>query len=804
MRTLPYIIILVLVALFALFGFIETVFSAEQPQWRVIEGNAHLIYPRIATAERVKDIMYEDVNLAIQPSGYATATLPGYTININPRFVVSHDLVTWAADYIPAGTEVHYSVKDGVIKKIIDFGRMAAAFKILAGTEYQGYISSASFTIFADKRPNFIVANGQRYALNEVFSATSLRVGRKEYLQPTAGWDVPELTQKGFYYYDGRGTFRVCFPWESHIQNCTWFDPAFTNQAQIYNSIVAKTLLLNASLNILDTIAYQPSPGTNYNNFTFTEVKGLSGVNVRGWVQLPGIQSATLGYSALFWRVSNASMEWLAASITGTQTIILYKGTTKFNTTVLTYTNMPALGTYQFSQTPTSGTNTFSASAFTVLMDDYFRDAWHWSYGFTMVSSNEGGGVDADVPYYSADTSVVGRRPNLRIQLVPRNPATSIVRAGLRTATQAIINVTGVDSQFQYRLNRGSVSVLSASLTATAKADGSSDILINIPADYDYMVQVGRDSVWCTPITLHPAGGATDISSLPTLAQLNTEIASVTMDTRSVQGGWIASVSSNITNASAYLDALIKFNGNILGSTDFASWSIDGEGNFNEGARLTLRGMSDTSAEPNIHIAITKSNGTQDVLYGTYKVPVLSASNSITHFVYAFANVGGVTSYEHAYNYYLAPKSATGHFVLNAQVDHLPWRKNIRGSWNVKENDVDTSALATSDALSDYGDRLWPANAMRDATVAFSAVAWNGREAGIYNVITSRNVPEGGVYGVEVKSVTGALERHVADYDEETNRIRRWYPVPAAQSLLQFAATAGEIGVASLTVASQY
>src|SRR3990167_9364906 len=772
--------------------------AAERPQRQTFSG--------IGTVDRFAD-------------GHAQVKFQGLTAQVYPAFAISPSTGTpaFSPRYSPAADEVHFVSdiqSDGgkVLKKLISLGRRTITSLLPNdATSVPQILSSARFTLSGIDPSNGIAAQAVGESTFSVFNVTesffcwAIQVNDAMKLErPTAGWDVPELKQHGFYWYNGAGSFYVCFPWDSYIQNCTWFDPAFTSQVQIYNSIAAKTLLINASLSILDTISYQPSPGTNYNNFTFTEVKGLSGVNVRGWVQLPGIQSATLGYSALFWRVSNASMEWLAASITGTQTIILYKGTTKFNTTVLTYTNMPALGTYQFSQTPTSGTNTFSASAFTVLMDDYFRDAWHWSYGFTMVSSNEGGGVDADVPYYSADTSVVGRRPNLRIQLVPRNPATSIVRAGLRTATQAIINVTGVDSQFQYRLNRGSVSVLSASLTATAKADGSSDILINIPADYDYMVQVGRDSVWCTPITLHQAGGATDISSLPTLAQLNTEIASVTTDTRNVQGGWIASVSSNITNASAYLDALIKFNGNILGSTDFASWSIDGEGNFNEGARLTLRGMSDTSAEPNIHIAITKSNGTQDVLYGTYKVPVLSASNSITHFVYAFANVGGVTSYEHAYNYYLAPKSATGHFVLNAQVDHLPWRKNIRGSWNVKENDVDTSALATSDALSDYGDRLWPANAMRDATVAFSAVAWNGREAGIYNVITSRNVPEGGVYGVEVKSVTGALERHVADYDEETNRIRRWYPVPAAQSLLQFAATAGEIGVASLTVASQY
>src|SRR3990167_9956466 len=572
-------------------------YAAERTQRQTFSG--------IGTVDRFAD-------------GHAQVKFQGLTAQVYPAFAISPSTgtPTFSPRDSPAADEVHFVSdiqSDGgkVLKKIISLGRRTITSLLPNdATSVPQILSSARFTLsgmdvsdgIVLQYPGAIDSTGNPlYVLHPITEATfcwAIQVNDDMKLErPTAGWDVPELKQRGFYWYNGAGSFYVCFPWNSYIQNCTWFDPAFTSQVQIYNSIAAKTLLINASLSILDTISYQPSPGTNYNNFTFTEVKGLSGVNVRGWVQLPGIQSATLGYSALFWRVSNASMEWLAASITGTQTVMFYKGTTKFNTNVLTYTNMPALGTFQFSQTPTSGTNTFSASAFTILVDDFFRDAWHWSYGFTMVSSNEGGGVDADVPYYSADTSVVGRRPNLRIQLVPRNPATSIVRAGLRTATQAIINVTGVDSMFQYRLNRGSIFVLSASLTATVKADGSYDVLLNIPADYDYMVQVGRDSVWCTPITLHQAGGATDISSLPTLAQLNTEIASVTIDTRSVQGGWIASVSSNITNASAYLDALIKFNGNILGSTDFASWSIDGEGNFNEGARLTLRGMSDTSAE---------------------------------------------------------------------------------------------------------------------------------------------------------------------------------------------------------------
>ena len=496
--------------------------AAERPQRQTFSG--------IGTVDRYSD-------------GHAQVKFQGLTAQVYPAFAISPSTGTpaFSPRYIPAADEIHFvsdTQADGgiVLKKIVSLGRRTISSLLPNdATSVPQILSSARFTLSGIDPSNGIAAQAvgestfSIYGVTESFFCWAIQVNDDMKLErPTAGWDVLELKQHGFYWYNGAGAFYVCFDWLGPAQICTWFDPAFVSA--LPNLLIAKTLLFNATNQIKDTFINQADPTLNYNSNTAVQIRGNNaGSNQRGGWQFTSVNSSTtaMNYNALFWMVKNASLQVNRSGTTGTQNIYWYKGAANWNSSVVTYNAPFSLGAFQFASTPTSGTNTISASAFTTLMDDQFRGAYPWGYGLIGVSSNEGGAVDAYTIYSSADHTTLGLRPSLGIQVFPRNPSTSIVRAGLRTATQAIINVTGVDSMFQYRLNRGSISVLSASLTATAKADGSYDVLLNIPADYDYMVQVGEGSVWCAPITLHPAGGATDISSLPTLAQLNTEISGV-------------------------------------------------------------------------------------------------------------------------------------------------------------------------------------------------------------------------------------------------------------------------------------
>src|SRR3990167_4331096 len=519
--------------------------AAERPQRQTFSG--------IGTVDRFAD-------------GHAQVKFQGLTAQVYPAFAISPSTGTpaFSPRDSPAADEVHFVSdiqSDGgkVLKKLISLGRRTITSLLPNdATSVPQILSSARFTLSGIDPSNGIAAQAvgestfSIFGVTESFFCWAIQVNDDMKLErPTAGWDVPALKQHGFYWYNGAGSFYVCFSWESHIQNCTWFDPAFVSI--VPNVLIAKTLIFNATNQIIDTDTRQGDPTTNFNAATLLHVWGQASTNMRLWTQYPCIANSTtsIGFNATFWKVINASEQIGRSATSGAQNVMVYKGGTLYNSAALIYNNMPALGTYLFSFTPQAGTNTISASAFTTLCDDIFRGVQSWDKGLTFVSTVEGGGP-AYTQFYSADHTTVGLRRNLRIQVVPRNPSTSIVRAGLRTATQAIINVTGVDSQFQYRLNRGSVSVLSASLTATVKADGSSDILLNIPADYDYMVQTGRDSGWWAPITLHPAGGATDISSLPTLAQLNTEIVGVSDVVRNKLDQYF--ITWNPVNANTLLD----------------------------------------------------------------------------------------------------------------------------------------------------------------------------------------------------------------------------------------------------------
>ena len=141
--------------------------DAAQPQWRVIEGNAHLIYPRIAMAERPQRQTFSGIGTVDRYSdGHAQVKFQGLTAQVYPAFAVSPSTgtPTFSPRYSPVVNEVRYvqdTQQDGgiVLKKIIDLGRRTIASLLPNdATSVPQILSSARFTLSGIDPSNGIAA----------------------------------------------------------------------------------------------------------------------------------------------------------------------------------------------------------------------------------------------------------------------------------------------------------------------------------------------------------------------------------------------------------------------------------------------------------------------------------------------------------------------------------------------------------------------------------------------------------------------------------------------------------------------
>ena len=320
-------------------------------------------------------------------------------------------------------------------------------------------------------------------------------------------------------------------------------------------------------------------------------------------------------------------------------------------------------------------------------------------------------------------------------------------------------------------------------------------------------MQTGRDSVWCTPITLHPAGGATDISSLPTIAQLNTEIESVTTDNRSwtagrlsnatvTIGGWIQSTSNAAIFGTAILD-----------SSGFDLTGISGVQRNDGGVRINVEGISASSSKPKCSILMTQFNGSSDVIFGAYNDKSWSQADTFTYTSYGFSNINGATQFKHIFSQTLSANSATGEYHIQVVVGDGTFTKAYERILNLNSWDVDTSGLLTSSAFSTALSPLVAGNYVRQATLYYCNVTIERATAALYNSIHARYIPAGMLFGQTSQDQDGVFKHVVFDYDEQNGRIRRGYDLsqwslPAAQQTVLGYASA-KIGLGSMTLASR-
>src|SRR3990167_6046788 len=212
-------LIFLLVYFWSIFYGSPDVDAAERPQRQTFSG--------IGTVDRYSD-------------GNAQIKFQGLTAQVYPAFAISPSTgtPTFSPRYSPAADEVHFvsdTQADGgvVLKKIISLGRRTISSLLPNdATSVLQILSSAQFALSGIDPSNGIAAQAvgestfSIFGVTESFFCWAIQVNDDMKLErPTAGWDVPELVQHGFYWYNGAGAFYVCFSWESHIQNCTWFDP---------------------------------------------------------------------------------------------------------------------------------------------------------------------------------------------------------------------------------------------------------------------------------------------------------------------------------------------------------------------------------------------------------------------------------------------------------------------------------------------------------------------------------------------------------------------------------------------------
>jgi len=411
--------------------------AAEQPQWRVIEGNAHLIYPKIALAERVTSKVVGQAVVNKYPDGHAKLAYPDYEGIVWPALEVC-DATTWSFSpvYIPEATEIYYIERDGKTIKLIDFTYHDARLPertirdaIDVPLSPAKLISTSRFQIIKAPVGVTIVANDQEYAVTESFIAESITLGRDLRLErPTAGVGS-EIRAYGFYYYSA-GVFRTVFYLTNNFLDCEWVDPELTVRGAPY---------------IKDTFIQKSSPTTdqrnNANGWIF-----LSGNAASGWsevlIQFDPIWLNLSSYLPADWQISQATLSLFQTYLgtIGTHEAYLHFPVGKEWDNSLPF-NWNSAGEIRAVSGPPKAvvalgsqgaSDTISNVTFTEKMDAWFRGAANWREGI-ILSSTYTGAVDNRTWWAGIESAT--NKPTLQVFVTPRSATQRATLAQLNEAT---------------------------------------------------------------------------------------------------------------------------------------------------------------------------------------------------------------------------------------------------------------------------------------------------------------------------------------------------------------------------------
>ena len=281
---------------------------------------------------------------------------------------------------------------------------------------------------------------------------------------------------------------------------------------------------------------------------------------------------------------------------------------------------------------------------------------------------------------------------------------------------------------------------------------------------------------------------------------INTEIAQATSDNRSFNTARIANATALFNTRISSVSDAVKFGAGILQASDVAMLDLNVNGTYENGYTVSIFGLSLESAEPNIVIVLSQHTGVTDIVYGTYKAPLYSATNSFTYYSTAFKVINGVTSYKKVWSHSFAAESATGFFQITAEVSNGTLRKKVGGNFNVTQYSIDTSQLITLTTFKNYLNPMYAHANITNVTLYTSMVTIARATAGL-SVATSRYVPANAVYGQSSTDLDGTFYHILFDYDSQRPGRYRVFTVPGGQSVLQFANA--EIGSGSLSILSQ-